>query len=183
MDIRVAEQVREGAVGVLPTDTLYGLVASAAQEQAVARVYTLKGRSRDKACIVLIGSIEDIATLGVEVTPTIRQVLERYWPGPTSIALPAGSATPHYLHCGTGSLAFRLPASEELRAFLIASGPIIAPSANPENGAVATTVDEAKAYFGEGADFYIDGGVLEGAPSTLLRVDALGLVEVLRKGR
>ncbi|PIR83295.1 hypothetical protein COU19_00995 [Candidatus Kaiserbacteria bacterium CG10_big_fil_rev_8_21_14_0_10_56_12] len=82
--------LRGGAVGVLATDTLYGLVASALHEGAVTHVYRLKRRSPKKPCIILIASLDDLATFGIELSPAMREALTRYWPGPTSIVLPCG---------------------------------------------------------------------------------------------
>lgn len=175
--------LREGGVGIIATDTLYGLVASAANEEAVRRVYRLKNRALTKQSIVLISSLEDLADFGIDLTEQLEQVLTRYWPGPTSIVIPCGPAVPEYLQCGTHTLAFRLPNDERLRAFLSESGPLIAPSANTEGQPPATTIAEARQYFGNEVDFYLDSGERAGAPSTLIALSANNEVTVLRQGR
>jgi L-threonylcarbamoyladenylate synthase len=78
-------------------------------------------------------------------------------------------------------LAFRLPADEELRAFLRETGPLIAPSANPEGKSPATTIAEARTYFGEMVDSYQEAGILSGAPSTLVTIEE-GKIRILREG-
>jgi L-threonylcarbamoyladenylate synthase len=173
----------EGKVGVLPTDTLYGLVASATNEAAVRRVYKLKNRALSKPCIVLISALGDLKQFGIELTEDRKEILKQYWPGPTSIALSCGPDVSEYLHGGTGSLAFRLPKDDRLTAVLRESGPLIAPSANPEGMAPATSIEEARAYFRDSVDFYKDGGELVGEPSTLISLDEHDQVAVLRKGR
>lgn len=167
-------------VGVLPTDTLYGVVASALNEEAVRRVYALKGRTPTKPCIILIPSPEEVAAFGVTLSVERREVLARYWPGPVSIILSCGPDVPEYLHRGTGTLAFRVPNDERLASFLRRSGPLIAPSANPEGLQPAETIEAAKEYFGTRVDFYLDGGVRAGAPSKLIALDEHGSVTVLR---
>lgn len=176
-----AEKLRHGAVGVIPTDTLYGLVASALDEDAVARVYALKGRTPTKPCIILISSVEDIAPLGVALSAAQQEAVSKYWPGPVSIALPCADSVPAYLQRGTGTLALRIPSDTRLRAFLKESGPLIAPSANPENLPPAATIAEARDYFGDTVDFYIEGGTRAGAPSALIACDERGAVTVLRR--
>jgi L-threonylcarbamoyladenylate synthase len=178
-----AQILKSGGVGILPTDTLYGIVAAATNGEAVRRVYSLKKRDATKPSIILIASVEDVLAFGVELTSERREVLARYWPGPTSIVLSCGDMAPEYLHCGNHTLAFRLPADEELRTFLRESGPLIAPSANPEGLPPATTIDEAKKYFYGTVDFCIDGGVHAGEPSTLIALDQNNAVTVLREGR
>lgn len=178
-----ARLLREGGVGVLATDTLYGVVAAAENEAAVERVYALKKRTPTKPVIILIASPNDLSIFGIDLSPERRERLMQYWPGPTSVVLPCGAKVPEYLHRGTHTLAFRLPDNQALQAFLKESGPIIAPSANPEGLEPATTIEEAKAYFGAGVDFYIDSGERTGEPSTLISLDEQGEVTVLRKGR
>ncbi len=77
--------LKKGGVGVIPTDTLYGLVASAGNPAAVERVYRLKGRAPDKPCIILISSLADLKKFGVNPNKTDLKLLAKLWPGPVSI--------------------------------------------------------------------------------------------------
>ncbi len=178
--MREAETLKKGGVGVLPTDTLYGLVASIEHEAAVRRVYALKHRSLSKPCIILIASRDELARFGIALTEAQATVLDQQWPGPVSVVLACGGDVPEWLHGGTHTLALRLPANESLRAFLHESSPLIAPSANPEGLPPATTAEEALAYFGDTVDFYKDGGVKAGQASTLIALAEDGGITVLR---
>lgn len=180
LNAAAAEALRGGAVGMLPTDTLYGLVASATSARAVARVYQLKRRSPTKPCIILIAAYDDMASFNISLTKAQEDTLCSYWPGPTSVVLPCGVGAPAYLHGGTHTLAFRFPKDPELQTFLKRSGPLIAPSANPEGLPPATILEEGEIYFGDEVDFYVDGGVRAGKASTLISLDAFGNVSVLR---
>ena len=181
--MHAAQMLKGGGVGVIPTDTLYGLVASATNEAAVRRVYALKQRSLTKPCIILISSLDDLTLFDITPTGEQEKTLATYWPGPTSVVLACGVEVPEYLHGGTHTLALRLPADPALQALLHESGPLIAPSANPEGLPPATTLEEARAYFGDSVDFYLEGGVRTGAPSTLITLDAAGATTLLRAGR
>lgn len=170
MDIyrTAAVVLKRGGVGVLPTDTLYGLVASAFSPKAVARVFQLKKRNPKKPPIILISSFADLARFGVKPDAKTRAVLQRVWPGKISVILPCPHARFGYLHRGTRTLAFRMPRSKRLAALLYQTGPLIAPSANPEGLPPAATVREARAYFGAGADFFVAARRrVVSAPSTL----------------
>jgi L-threonylcarbamoyladenylate synthase len=179
---RVAEILRRGGVGVLPTDTIYGIVGSALSKKAVERIYRLRSRSAKKPMIVLIGSMSDLRAFGVNLPPTTYHLLDKLWPGKVTVVLPCRADRKFiYIHRGTKSIAFRLPASAPLRALLRKTGPLIAPSANIEGKPPALTVAAAKKYFGGKVDFYIDGGRLAGKHSTLIAIKH-GHPVVLRPG-
>ena len=176
----MALRLREGDVGVIPTDTIYGIVASALSRPAVARVYRLRRRDPKKPSIILIADLTDLILFGIR--PTVRQkiVLGRLWPGKFSIVFKVRPGR-RYLDRGTGTLAFRLPDQVALRAFLRVSGPLIAPSANWEGYPPAADIRAARRYFGSRVDLYVDRGVKRGAPSTLVAFRG-GRFQVLRAG-
>lgn len=176
-DPRVAQSLNNGEVGVIRTDTLYGLLARAADEAAVSKVYDLKSRTESKSPIVLIA---DISELFDSIDDSTRQLLESVWPGAVSVILPSSKA-PLWIRRGNDSVAYRMPANEPLRKLLRQTGPLIAPSANPEGQPPAMDINEAKEYFHETVDFYIDDGrVIDAAPSQLLLLKPDGEVTRLR---
>ncbi|MBU2101134.1 threonylcarbamoyl-AMP synthase [Patescibacteria group bacterium] len=175
------EMLKNGAVGVMPTDTIYGLVASAFFRRAVERIYELKSRDYDKPFIILLSSIDDLKRFEIEIEDSIKNKLMEFWPGPVSVVLPCHSLEYKYLHRGGGALAFRVPADKDLRDFISGTGPLVAPSANPQGGAPAENIEDVKKYFGASVDFYIDGGELKGDPSTLIKFGEDG-IEILRQG-
>jgi L-threonylcarbamoyladenylate synthase len=164
----IAEYFVKGEVVVLPTDTLYGLVAKVDDYLAVKKVYEIKKRNLEKKCIVLISSLEDLELFGIILTNSLRERLADYWPGKFSIELPCTTNDMKYLRCGTDSLSFRWPNDELLCELLKKTGPLIAPSANPEGLEPALNVIEAEKYFGDQVGLYVDGGTKQGSPSTLI---------------
>lgn len=171
-------QIKAGAVGVLPTDTVYGLVCSADNEESVQRLYLLKSREMKPGTLVA-ANIDQLVQLSIP--RRYLTAVEQYWPGPISIVVPLGLKLP-YLHQGKGSIAIRVPSDVQFRRLLEQTGPLLTSSANQPGQPPATTEAEARQYFHERADFYVDGGNLAGKqPSTIIRVvdDA---VEVLRQG-
>jgi len=170
--------LQAGNVGVIPTDTVYGLVARAADKEAVARLYDLKNRE-GKPGTIIAATIDQFAHLGIKAR-YLRAVAE-YWPGAISIVIPCGPEL-EYLHEGVGSLAVRVPDDEQLQVLLEQTGPLLTSSANHPGEDTATTIAQAQNYFGDSVDFYVDGGDLSNRqPSTIVRVvdDA---IEVLRQG-
>ncbi len=173
------ESLQDGGVGILPTDTLYGIVTSAFLADSVERVYDLKQRDPTKPLIILISHVDEVEQFGVVLSDSLREQLASYWPGPYSIVLPVVDDQFEYISRGSDSIAFRIPDKEDLRELLQATGPLVAPSANPEGYPPATTALEAQRYFGSDVDFYVDGGTLDGNHSKLLRIEN-GEVEVIR---
>lgn len=175
-DPELVELLRGGAVGVLPTDTVYGLVCRAANEQAVKRLYEVKSREH-KPGTIIAAKIQQLVDLGVRAR--YLKAVEHFWPGPISVIVPADLG---YLNRGVAGLALRIPDNEPLRQLLRQTGPLQTTSANAPGELTAATVDMARAYFGDAVDFYVDGGDLSGRPSsTVIRIvdDA---IEVLREG-
>ncbi|MEK7612419.1 MAG: L-threonylcarbamoyladenylate synthase [Patescibacteria group bacterium] len=164
------ELIKNGEIGVIPTDTIYGLVCSAFSPSAVERIYQLKKRDSRKPLIVLISTESDIEKFNIKPDAVTKEIFKKYWPGPVSIVVPCESKSFSYLHRGTGSIAFRLPKQKWLIEFLRETGPIVAPSANLEGEPPAKTIEEAKKYFGANVSFIIDKGELNGKPSTIISV-------------
>ena len=167
-DPEIARILAAGGIGVLRTDTLYGVVASAGNEAAVQRVYELKGRDDHKSPIVLI---DDSKQMYDEISARHAAFIQTVWPGPVSIIVPAQVA-PGWIQRGNGSVAYRLPKNHQLQTLLRATGPLIAPSANPQGMQPAMTIQEAIEYFGDRVDFYVDQGTVESPkPSTIIRLE------------
>jgi len=174
--------LKKGGVGVIPTDTIYGIVGSAFSKNAVAKIYKLKRRNPKKPLIVLIGSLVDLKKFGVweKTDSAVKKRIRNLWPGKVSIIFPCASKKFSYLHRGTKTIAFRLPAKKWIRKILVKTGPLIAPSANTETHPPAKTINEARAYFGNRVDFYIDGGKVFSKPSTLIKIKKGGGIDTIR---
>lgn len=173
-----AEMLKEGGVGVLPTDTLYGLVGYALDPDVVARIYDLKERDPEKPLIVLIADIAQLEELGVVLSSELEEKLGAYWPGKNTIIIETVDEQFSYLDRGFRKIAFRLPDDESLRELIRATGPLVAPSANVEGAPPAKNIEEARAYFGTSVDFYVDGGVLEGPASSIILFDGDEVITV-----
>ncbi|MDO8240467.1 MAG: L-threonylcarbamoyladenylate synthase [Candidatus Moranbacteria bacterium] len=175
------DTIKSGGVGVLPTDTLYGLVGSALREDAVERIYQLRQRDLNKPPIILISSLADLEFFGIVLDDEVREKIADFWPGQVSVILPCASEKFQYLQRGQNSLAFRWPDRSDLLELLDKAGPLVAPSANIEGLAPARTITEAQNYFGEQIDFYVDQGEIDSPPSTIVRIED-GELRVVREG-
>lgn len=166
-----------GGIAVILTDTVYGIVARAAGEKAVKRLYKLKNRVVDNPGPIIASNIDQLVELGIK--RRYLKAVEQFWPGPISIEIPHNT---EYLNLGTGRQAFRVVADKNLMELLDKTGPLLTTSANQTKKPPAVNIKEAEAYFGDQVDLYVDGGDLSGRPaSTIIRIvdDA---IEVVRQG-
>ena len=179
---RIIKLLIDGKIGVIPTDTIYGIVGSALNLSTVERIYLLRKRNLDKPFIILIGSIDDLEKFEVHLTEKQKDFLTNHWPNPLSVVLPVKVEKFEYLHRGTNSLAFRMPKDHNLLSIINSVSPLVAPSANIESEKPSETIDETKKYFGDEVDFYLDGGTIKSEASTLISLNEDGTFIVLRQG-
>lgn len=175
-DPELVKLLKNGAVGVLPTDTVYGLVGSASNEETVNRIFTVKKRDQ-KPGTIIAANIEQLSAVGLKAR--YLKAVEHFWPNSISVLIPH---TPNYLSQGLTSVAVRIPNHPELITLLEQVGALMTTSANAPNQPTSTNIAAAQAYFGDSVDFYVDAGELgERPPSTVIRIvdDA---IEVLRQG-
>ncbi|MBI3638608.1 L-threonylcarbamoyladenylate synthase [Candidatus Wolfebacteria bacterium] len=201
---KVEKIIRDGGIGIIPTDTIYGMVGSAMSKKAVNRIYKLRFRDSKKPFIILISSLNDLARFNIKTDSETKKILNCFWPGKVSIVLPCSSKEFLYLHPvrskpplaaadvqthrtsngvhrGAKTLAFRMPKDKDLIELIKKTGPLVAPSANPEGLPPAKTIKQAKKYFGDNVDFYVGVRKLSGRPSTLIKINGDKVV-VLRQG-
>lgn len=160
--------LKEGKIGVLPTDTIYGIHASAFDNEAIEKIYEIRERDKNKPLIILISSVSDIEKFNIKITEKEREILSRLWPNPVSIIL--------------GKIAFRMPNHKKLLELLSETGPLVSTSVNKQGEKPAETIEEAFDIFRDKIDFYVDEGRLTSEPSTLITFEN-GEVKVLRDGK
>ncbi len=179
---KTAKLLKNGQIGILPTDTVYGLVGSALQSEVVEKIYQLRKRDLKKPLIILISSWKDLNLFDIKLSFQQKKILKKTWPGQVSVVLDCDLEKFAYLHRGNKTLAFRVPKVFWLRWLLRKSGPLVAPSANRQGESVATSIFVARKYFGDQADFYVEGGYLNSLPSTIIKLEKSGEWETVRPG-
>ena len=174
------EALLAGRAVVIPTDTVYGIAVIPSDQDAVASVFKIKGRSRDKGLPVLVASVEQLEGIVVP-NPRAKALAKRFWPGPLTMILPAAKGFDADLGgLGDGTVAVRVPALDITRELLEKTGPLAVTSANLSGVWAATTVAEARAAVGHAIDVFLDAGKCDGATSTI--VSLVGETKKLRKG-
>lgn len=166
---RGAEIIKSGGLVAFPTETVYGLGANALDAEAVRRIYETKGRPSDNPLILHVSSIEMTEDL-VEINWRARMLMERFWPGPLSIVLPAKEIIPPRTRGGLPTAAVRMPDGVVALALIKFSGlPIAAPSANISGRPSPTDAETVRRDVGGKIPLVIDGGETRfGVESTVI---------------
>ena len=178
-DENLIKVLKENGVVIMPTDTIYGMVGRAQNESVINRIYAIRKRNPSKPCIILIGNIGELEKFSVTLSEEQKNVIKNF-SVPTSFVLDCQDEKFAYLHRGTKTLAFRLPASQSLRDLLLKVGPLLAPSANLETVPPNENVQDARKYFGDSVDLYVDGGTIKNKASKLIKLSKDGTVTILR---
>ena len=182
-----ARCIAVGGVAVFPADTVYGLACEPDTREAVERLYALKGRRPDKPAAVMFFDPELAFAALPELEPRTRSLLERLLPGGITALLP-NPLRRYPLACGPDphTLGLRVPAlGPETEALAEMRWPVMQSSANRAGGIDAQHLEEVPEEIRRGADLVLDGGELEGTPSTVVdlrRFELDGMWAVLRQG-
>ncbi|HEX2562022.1 L-threonylcarbamoyladenylate synthase [Phenylobacterium sp.] len=180
---RAAEALRAGELVILPTETVYGLAADAANPDAVARLYEAKGRPSFNPLIAHVADLDAAQRVAV-FDERARRLAHRFWPGPLTLVLPirVPAQVSDLARAGLDTVAVRAPAHPIARALLAAfGGPVAAPSANRSGRPSPTTFDAALEETGAAAAAALDGGSCRvGLESTVVAL--LDAPRLLRPG-
>lgn len=176
---RAVEVLRRGGLIAFPTETVYGLGADAANPQAVARLYRVKGRPPDHPVIVHFANAQAAFAWAREVPDAARKLAARFWPGPLTLVLKRSALAQDFVTGGQDTVGLRVPSHPIARSLLRQfNGGIAAPSANRFGRVSPTTAAHVREDLGSDVDLVLEGGPSEvGIESTI--VDLSGSAAVL----
>ena len=181
--LAAAEVWRRGGLVAFPTETVYGLGADAANEQALARIFAAKGRPADHPLIVHVAAARDIERWAREIPPVVWRLAGRFWPGPLTLILRRAPGVSDLVTGGQDTVGLRVPGHPLALALLSAfGGGIAAPSANRFGRVSPTSAAHVVAEFGANLDCIVDDGPCAvGLESTILDLSGPS-TRVLRPG-
>ncbi|KAI8466618.1 MAG: DHBP synthase RibB-like alpha/beta domain-containing protein [Monoraphidium minutum] len=166
--------LRDGQLVALPTETVYGLAASALDAAAVRRIFAAKGRPADNPLIVHVSDLDMLRSLypgeADPIPPVYAAAVAAHWPGPLTILLPASPLVPRSVTAGHATMAVRMPSHPVARAAIAAAGvPLAAPSANSSGRPSPTAAGHVIADLSGRLPLVLDGGPCGcGVESTVL---------------
>ena len=166
----------------VPTETVYGLAASAFNIDAVSEIYRLKGRPANNPLILHIHHQDQIVDLATTIPEVLSQVLETFWPGPLTVVLKSKASVPDIVRAGGDTVAIRMPSHSVFQQVLTTiNEPLAAPSANRSNHISPTTALHVENDFPEDPFPILDAGpTATGLESTVISL--VGPPTVLRLG-
>jgi L-threonylcarbamoyladenylate synthase len=180
---RAVEFLRAGRLVAFPTETVYGLGASALDPAAVRLIFEAKGRPPSNPLIVHIPDPSVVAIVAADWPAAAARLADRFWPGPLTIVVPKSPVVPDEVTAGGPTVAVRCPNHPVAQALLRAAGvPLAAPSANRSTEISPTRAEHVMKSLGGRIDMIIDGGPCPGGIESTV-VDVTGpVVRVLRPG-
>ncbi|MBE6959884.1 MAG: threonylcarbamoyl-AMP synthase [Ruminococcaceae bacterium] len=167
---KAAEIIQSGDVVAIPTETVYGLAANGLSEDAVSRIFEVKGRPSDNPLILHICDATQIDLYCHDVPQSAYRLAQLFWPGPLTMVLPAKDTVPKRTTGGLSTVALRCPDSEIARQIIQLSGvPLAAPSANISGKPSTTTAEHVLHDHGGKIPLIVDGGACRvGVESTIV---------------
>jgi len=167
---RVRGVIIGGGIVGLPTETYYALAVDALNEAALARLAALKGRPEDRPFLVLVADRAMVEQVAAGISPLAETLMERFWPGPLTLILPARPGLSRWLTADTGTIGVRLSSHPGARLLPALCGvPLTGTSANRSGTPPLRTAAEMEREFGREVDLIVAGPPCPGGPpSTLL---------------
>lgn len=172
----VVSSLTAGNVAALPTDTFYGLAVDPVNLRAVDRIYEIKTRARHKPLSLLISDTAQAYELSRQLDTAFDRLAERFWPGPLTIVVKAGTRLPLRVTAHTGNVALRVPEAAIPRAVVAKLGvPITATSANLAGRPECTHALGVLDQLGDQIPLIVDGGPTARAlPTTIVDLSGGG---------
>lgn len=177
---RTAQILLSGGVGIIPTDTVYGLAALAAHDGAVKRLLEIKERPAGKPLTVQISKVADAHRLTFADEPDAVALMEKFWPGPLTLVLRRREGI-DFPFQESESLGLRMPDNDFCLQLIETAGFLAVPSANRSGEPPPASAEEVAREIVGLVDFIVDGGVCGGGVESTV-VDLTGVLRVLREG-
>ncbi len=156
---KAASMLQSGSLVAIPTETVYGLAGNALDPESIVKIYKVKDRPKFDPLIAHIGEKDDLNTLGIDIPEIIKDLTEKYWPGPLTVLVPKSEIVPDVLTSGLPNVAVRMP-DHPITLNLLKSldFPLAAPSANPFGYVSPTSAMHVQSQLGAKIPYILDGG-------------------------
>ncbi|MSR32465.1 MAG: threonylcarbamoyl-AMP synthase [Gemmataceae bacterium] len=182
----LAEAVRllqQGEVVAAPTETVYGLAANALNEQAVAKIFSVKGRPTNNPIIVHVSSLAQAKELAKDWNETTDNLARRFWPGPLTLVVNRQEKIPNLVTAGANSVALRFPSHPVMQSLIELAGfPLAAPSANSSGHISPTRAEHVLHDLGGKIPLILDAGACSGGIESTVVDARQSPVRLLRPG-
>ncbi len=174
--------LKNGGIAIIPTDTTYGIVCDALNEEAVKKVYYAKKRDFNKPLIILVSDIEMLKKYTKDLNDLEIKIIEKYMPNKLSMLLKKNDLISDLVTASSNLVGIRIPDSKELRDFIsILNSPIVASSANISGSDIVTNLDNLEEELKSKIDYIYNGGIIDSVASTIIKVEN-NKIKFIREG-
>lgn len=180
---RIIDILKHGKVIAYPTETFYGLGADACNPAAVDRIFDIKGRDQKNPIPLIIGNLEMLQGLVLEIPPNARKLIEKFWPGPLTLVFSAAPLVNRALTGGSGKIGIRLssnPLARKLSEGI--SGPLTATSANLSGAGECVSAAQVVLGLNDRISTVVDGGETPGGKGSTVIDITVDPPKIFREG-
>ena len=180
---RIARSLKEGKIGLFPTDTVMGICCRMDNTSSVERVFKIKNREKNKPFLILTSDIAQVKKYANINNPKVLKITEKYWPGPLTIILNAKKESVlSAVRAGGETIAVRIPDYDDLTSIISEVGvPLIAPSANLAGEKTPVNFEEIDNKIVNAVDFIVQGECKMKKPSTIIDCSKND-IKIIREG-
>lgn len=183
MDVlKIVKELEKGNLVITPTDTIYGIMCDATNEETIKKVYKIKRRPLSKPLILLMDSYEMIKEYTKNITSKEEELIKEFMPGLVTIILEKNDKVNNLITSNTDYVGIRIPDNKDLLEIIKKLGkPVISTSANISEEKTITSIQELEEELKKDIDYIYDGGIKKGKSSTIVKFNNHKL-EILREG-
>lgn len=182
MESDIINTLKDGKLVIMPTDTIYGIIGDATNEDVINKVYEVKERPHDKPLLILVSNFTMLHELVTEIPKETEKMIKKFWPGPLTILFKKSSKVSDSLTANSSLVAIRMPNDKRLLNIMNhLNRPLISTSANISSYDAITNPNQLEEKMKEKIDLIVDEGTVNNEASTLITI-VNGKIEILREG-
>lgn len=182
MESDIINTLKDGKLVIMPTDTIYGIIGDATNEDVINKVYEVKERPHDKPLLILVSNLSMLHELVTEIPKETEKIINKFWPGPLTILFKKSSKVSDALTANSALVAIRMPNDKRLLNIMNhLNRPLISTSANISSHDAITNPNQLEEKMKEKIDLIVDEGTVNNEASTLITI-INGKIEILREG-
>lgn len=182
MESYIIKTLKDGKLVIMPTDTIYGIIGDATNEDVINKVYKVKERPHDKPLLILVSNLSMLHELVTEIPKETEKIINKFWPGPLTILFKKSSKVSDALTANSAWVAIRMPNDKRLLNIMNhLNRPLISTSANISSHDAITNPNQLEEKMKEKIDLIVDEGTVNNEASTLITI-VNGKIEILREG-
>ena len=182
MESDIIKTLKDGKLVIMPTDTIYGIIGDATNEDVINKVYEVKERPHGKPLLILVSNLSMLHELVTEIPKETEKIINKFWPGPLTILFKKSSKVSNALTANSALVAIRMPNDKRLLNIMNhLNRPLISTSANISSHNAITNPNQLEEKMKEKIDLIVDEGTVNNEASTLITI-VNGKIEILREG-